>query len=158
MKIMSDMYGAVRSNEFQVKNVEAFKTWFGNYIFGDATEFWVDKLNDDGSGTVSFGGEEQYPSAYPKFKKYDVDDGLEPNENDYYDIEDVHDLDGWADELKVHLADGEVFQVVAGGNEKMRYVAYSELLIAKDIEKPVWINVYTDDSRDAMLKRMKMHG
>ena len=34
---MSDMYGAVRSNEFTVKNVEAFRTWFDGYIFGEQT-------------------------------------------------------------------------------------------------------------------------
>lgn len=155
---MADMYGAMRSNEFRVKNVEAFRAWFENYIFGDETAFWVDKLNDDGSGTVSFGAEEQYPSAYPRFKKYDVEDGLVPDEDDDYDIEGVPDLDAWAEELKAHLADGEVFQVVAGGNEKMRYVAYSELLVAKDIEKPVWISVYTDDDQETLRKRVLTHG
>ncbi len=36
---MADMYGALRSNEFKVKNVKAFQTWFEQYIFGDNTEF-----------------------------------------------------------------------------------------------------------------------
>lgn len=154
---MADMYGAVRSNEFRVKNVEAFRTWFDKYNFGNEIVFWVDKLNDDGSGTVSFGGEEAYPSAHPSYKAYDVDDGVTPNEDDYYDIVAVPDLDVWADELKAHLADGEVFQVVAGGNEKMRYVAYSELLVAKDLPKPVWICVYTDDDQETLRKRMEAY-
>lgn len=152
---MADMYGAVRSNEFKVKNVKAFWEWMSNYIFGNEIEFWDDKIEEDGSGVVSFGGEEQYPTAYPRFKMYE--DPEAAGEDDWYDVEEVHDLDAWAEELKAHLADGEIFQVVAGGNEKMRYVAYSELLVAQDIDRPVWISVFTDDDRITMRKRMEAY-
>lgn len=150
---MSDMYGAVRSNSFKVKNVEAFRAWFDNFVFGNEIEFWVNETNEDGSGTVSFGGYEQYPTAYPRYRVYE--DPEATGEDDWFDIEEVPELDAWASELRMHLVDGEVFQVVACGNEKMRYVSYSELLVAQDIEKPVWTCVYTDDDQASLRKRMK---
>lgn len=149
---MSDMYGALRSNEFKVKNVEAFIKWFDDVIFGDEIEFWVDNKNDDGSGTVSFGGHEQYPTAYPRSKVYEDSEAMD-EDDDYYIVE-IPDLDTWATELREHLVTGEVFQVIAGGNEKLRYVGYSELIIAQDIDKPHFQVHYSDDSNDTLRERM----
>ena len=154
---MADMYGAVRSNEFRVKDVEAFKTWFEGYIFGDEIEVWVDTLNEDGSGTVSFGEAGQYPSAYPRIRVWNTDDGLPENEEDD-DWEAVEaDLDQFAMELRQHLVASEIFQVVAGGAEKLRYVGFTELLIAEDVDTVRWNIIYSDDSKEVLRDRL-MHG
>lgn len=144
---MADMYGALRSNEFKVKDVDAFKEWFFGYSFGDEIRLWVDQQNADGSGTVSFGGEEQYPNAYPMLKNHD-DDGF---------IEDTEEanLHVFADELRQHLLPGEVFHVIAGGAEKLRYVGFSELIIAEDVKEPSFQIFYSDDSHDTLRARMK---
>jgi len=58
---MADMYGAVRSNIFKVKDPDAFIQWFEeNVRFGDDIQIWKE---DDQA--VSFGGYEMYPSAWP---------------------------------------------------------------------------------------------
>lgn len=148
---MSDMYGALRSNEFKVKDVEAFKKWFEKYRFGEEVEVWGDITgmggSEDYSGTISFGGEEQYPNAYPMMA-IDEDDGFEEDTTEA-------DLQVFADELRQHLQPGEVFQVVAGGNEKLRYVGFSELIIAEDVEAPSFQAYYSDDNADSLRARMK---
>lgn len=143
---MADMYGAVRSNEFKVKDVEAFKTWFDEYSFGDEIEVW-----DEGENTVCFGGEEQYPSAYPMVIIYDKSD---PDDWVIEETEEA-DLQVFADELRQHLMPGEVFQVVAGGNEKLRYVGFAELIIAEDVESPSFQAYYSDDNNGNLRARMK---
>jgi hypothetical protein len=113
---MSDMYGAIRSNVFRVKDVAAFKEWFtAECYFGEEIELWED---DEG---VSFGGYEMYPSAYPRMVTEDADE-----------IDEVHpewDLDRFAEEFSAHLIEGEALVVVSGGNEKLRYVAAERLFV-----------------------------
>ena len=107
---MSDMYGAIRSNWFTVKDIEAFRDWFESEChFGYDVELWVE------DGKAAFGGYEQYPSAWPRY----VDDG---DTHDY-------DLEYFADLIRAHLADGEELRVLAAGNEKLRYVAASHLIV-----------------------------
>jgi hypothetical protein len=121
---MADMYGAVRSNVFKVKNVEAFKTWFNeNAYFGSEIEFWGDV-----DGGITFGGYEQYPSAYPR-KPYD--DDFEQEE---------WDLEAFATEVRKHLLPKEEFRVLAAGNEKLRYVAATHLAI--DDTTAVYTDLY----------------
>ncbi len=108
---MADMYGALCSNYFKVKDVKAFKTWFDGYWFGE-TVVWG--IGDD-EGFLSFGGYQQYPNAYPRV-------------NDDDEFPDA-DLEVFARELREHLCVGERLHVVAGGNEKLRYVAFSQLAI-----------------------------
>ena len=148
---MSDMYGALRSNEFLVKDVPLFKKWFEKYRFGDDIEIWT-HLNgmggpDDYSGKVTFGGEEQYPNAYPMVAIRDEDGDIEDTEE--------ADLQVFADELRQHLQPGEVFQVIAGGAEKLRYVGFSELIIAQDVEAPSFRTYYSDDDATTLRARMK---
>lgn len=143
---MSDMYGTVRSNEFRVRNVEAFKAWFFKYSFGDEIRVWVDQQNEDGSGTVSFGGEEQYPNAFPMVKIYDDDGYIE-------EVEEA-DLHKFVAELRAHLMPGEIFQVVASGAEKLRYVGFSELLAAEDSKNVRFHSVYSDDGADVLRERL----
>ena len=109
---MSDMYGAVRSNVFMVRDPAAFRDWFAQYRFGDDIELWQE------GEAFAFGGYEQYPSAHPKV---DVGEGELDEAN----------LDQFAAELRQHLQDGEVFLVVAAGHEKLRYVAYSEMIVRR---------------------------
>ena len=148
---MSDMYGAVCSNEFKVKNFVAFRDWFDEYIFGDETELWVIKAGEGADATVAFGSEEQYPTAYPRVKQFE--DPEATGEDDWYDLVEA-DLETFAKELREHLADREVFQVVAGGNEKLRYVGFSELIIAEDVPKPSFTTYYSDDTPDDLRARM----
>lgn len=114
---MADMYGAVRSNEFRVKDVVAFRAWFdGNVRFGHEIQTWF----EDG-GLCAFGGYEMYPSAYPMLQ-YDEDVDGDPE----------WDLNAFAEAIRPHLAEGEEFRVFAAGHEKLRYVAASHLIISHD--------------------------
>ena len=137
---MADMYGAVRSNIFKVKDVEKFKAWFATYHFGYEIELWVD---DEEERTIGFGGYEQYPSAYPRVM--DSEDG--PNDAD---------LHAFAEQLCEHLQEGEVFAVTAGGNEKLRYVSFDQLIIAQQHPKePLYERYSSDDANDVLLARVK---
>ena len=119
---MADMYGAIRSNEFQVKDPKAFKVWFeANVKFGEDIEFWNDYQDPN---TVSFGGHGQYPCAWPN--------QLSPiTEDDDYDLDDEQwDLDELAEEVRKHLCEGQEMRVLAAGHEKLRYVAATHLVIS----------------------------
>jgi len=135
---MADMYGALRSNIFTVNDVEKFKQWFAGYHFGDDIELFL----DEGESQVSFGGYEQYPSAYPR--RLDSD-GFPIDAN----------LEAFAAELCDHLAPGEVFSVTAGGNEKLRYVSFDRLIIAQEHPKdPLYEHYSSEDGNDVLLKRV----
>ena len=135
---MSDMYGAVRSNVFMVRDPAAFRDWFAQYRFGDDIELWQE------GEAFAFGGYEQYPSAHPKV---DVGEGELDEAN----------LDQFAAELRQHLQDGEVFLVVAAGHEKLRYVAYSEMIVRQDHDTPVFMARGSDDLRQAVIARHAGH-
>jgi hypothetical protein len=133
---MSDMYGTVLSNTFTVRDTAAFRAWFAGYYFGDAIELFI----DDGDCSLCFGGGEQYPSAYPR-----VRDG----EGEIYDA----DLSVFSAELCAHLADGEIFNVVAGGNEKLRYVAFSQLIIIQQCPDTPYFRCHSSDAdKEELLK------
>ena len=135
---MADMYGAVRSNSFKVKDVEKFKAWFAAYYFGYDIELWVD---DEQERILSFGGYEQYPSAH--LRRFDGDDVIDA------------DLQAFAEELCRHLEEGEVFSVTAGGHEKLRYVSFDQLIIAQQHPKdPLYEHYSSDDGNDVLLKRL----
>lgn len=137
---MADMYGAVRSNVFTVRDVARFKEWFAGYRFGDDIELFL----DEGERQVSFGGYEQYPSAYPRRLNAD---GFPIDAS----------LVAFAKELCEHLAPGEVFSVTAGGNEKLRYVSFDQLIIAQEHpQEPLYEHYSSDDGNDVLLKRL--HG
>lgn len=134
---MSDMYGAVRSNTFTVKDVEKFKAWFAGYHFGYEIELFI----REGEPDVSFGGYEQYPSAHPR--RFDGDDLIDA------------DLQAFAEDLCEHLEPGEVFSVTAGGHEKLRYVSLDQLIIAQEHPKePLYEHYSSDDGNDVLLKRL----
>lgn len=161
---MADMYGTILSNDFKVKDVVAFKKWFKEYHFGDETQIF-DRVEPDGSGTISFGSGEQYPNAYPRIpagrelsaeelEEMELeDDDLYPEDCISEDIEDA-DLETFAEELRKHLMPKEIFYVIAGGNEKLRYVLFQELIIAEDIpDVIIWENHCSDDDKDKLRKR-----
>ncbi len=161
---MADMYGTVLSNDFKVRDVAAFKEWFKKYTFGEESEIW-DKVEPDGSGTISFGSGEQYPQAYPRLPANGMlsNDELEAlglDDDDLYpedvvrEFDEEADLATFAEELRPHLMPGEIFYVVAGGAEKLRYVLFQELIIAEDISDVViWENHCTDADQDFLRKR-----
>ncbi|MEI7668607.1 MAG: hypothetical protein WCJ33_00815 [Pseudomonadota bacterium] len=132
---MSDMYGTVCSNDFKVKDVKAFTEWFNQFYFGDDIDISINEAEHE----ISFGGDVSYPSAYPRI--IDVDN----------EIEDV-DLSDFATELCQHLEEGEVFNLVAGGNEKLCYVAFSQLIIAQaHPEKPYFSESSSDSDKVKLL-------
>lgn len=116
---MSDMYGAVRSNKFKVLDVEAFKEWFeADVKFGDGIEVWQYPDN-----AVAFGGYTMYPSAWPLIPGGE-DDDADPEWS----------LAAFAAAVRLHLAPGEEFRVLACGHEKLRYTAASHLKVTHDSE------------------------
>jgi len=133
---MADMYGALCSNTFTVKDIEKFKAWFAAYYFGSDIELFI---REEGRH-VSFGSYEQYPCAHPR--RYDEDD----------DLIDA-DLETFAKELCEHLEAGEVFTVLAGGNEKLRYVSFDQLIIAQEHpDKPYYEHYSSDDDNGRLIK------
>jgi hypothetical protein len=134
---MADMYGAVCSNTFTVKDLERFQSWFEHYSFGGEIQLFIRAEERQ----VSFGGYEQYPSAHPR--RFDAD-GFPTDA----------DLQAFAEELCNHLEPGEVFSVTAGGNEKLRYVSFDQLIIAQEHPKdPLYEHYSSDDGDDVLLKR-----
>jgi hypothetical protein len=133
---MADMYGAVRSNWFKVKDIEAFKTWFKSSVrFGDDIEVWTEQQREGADVVVGFGGVEQYPNAYPMtIPRCNL-----PLDHPDYDADDCDsyewDLEAFAAEVREHLQDGEEFRVLAAGNEKLRYVQATHLVITHDSAK-----------------------
>ena len=121
-------YGVISSNEFKVKDMVAFLTWFKQYHFGDRIQIW-----GVAERTVSFRGYEPNASAYPR----------QIIEDDVYGdhIESV-DLATFAREFAEHLEPGEAVNIVAGSNEDSRYVSYDQLVIAADYpDRPVYREV-----------------
>lgn len=122
---MADMYGAVRSNKFKVKDVEVFKEWFKkNVLFGCDIQVWVYSEN-----TVCFGGCEQYPNAYPNVPAVDEDSFVEP-----------WDLEEFAEAVREHLLPGEELRVLAAGHKKLRYVGATYLVVTH--EKVTFTDLY----------------
>ena len=135
---MADMYGIVRSNDFKVKDPAKFRAWFEeSCVFGTEIELWEDEGN-----IFSFGGDEQYPSAYPRMPAADPDDNPDADPEACRGTPDW-ELDAFADAIRRHLARGETFQVVSGGAEKLRYVG-AQVLIVPPEGKPVFLSLYSD--------------
>ena len=140
---MADMYGSILSSHFRVKDTEAFWEWLKHYSFGSCNvEFYV---SDPEQKLVSFGSADaQYPSAYPQKNVYDE------NSEDM-ELEDI-DINVFAKEFCEHLQDGEIVNIVAGGNEKLRYVSFDQLVISQaHPDKPFCRSVCTDDSKEYCL-------
>lgn len=136
---MADMYGAICSNTFTVKDVAKFREWFEGYHFGDEIELFVREEERH----VSFGSYESYPCAHPRMLD------SEGFANDA-------DLAKFAEELCEHLEPGEVFSVTAGGNEKLRYASFDQLIVAQEHPKePLYEHYSSDDGNDVLLKRIR---
>lgn len=128
---MADMHGAVRSNYFKVKDPEAFKAWFDQSVrFGDNIQLFIepelifDNSNfsaepTEGDIRCTLAGYEMYPSAFPG----------KPQDEDDSDPSTTWDLDDFAAIMRTHLLPDETFRVLAAGNEKLRYVAATHLII-----------------------------
>lgn len=124
---MADMYGAVRSDWFCVKDPDKFRLFFDKYKFGSEIEIWQNK---EDPSCFAFGGEEQYPSAFPQIE---TEDGFEDA-----------DLEQFCKEMQTHLKENERFVVVAAGNEKLRYVACNVLFVSnKGFD---WFSISSDSA------------
>jgi hypothetical protein len=133
------MYGAIRSNDFRVRNPAEFRRWFEeNVTFGQGVELWSDVPRIGASDVFCFGADAQYPMAHPQHPVEDSDSDQEP-----------WDLDEFAEALRLHLVEGEYLHVVAGGAEKLRYVGFTELLITADVVQ--WRVAYSDDEATSLL-------
>ena len=68
---MADMYGAIKSNEFKVKDADYFEQWFlANVSFGNDITIYRE-VDKEGITSFMFGNPDAYyPNAYPK-KAYD---------------------------------------------------------------------------------------
>jgi hypothetical protein len=129
---MSDMYGAVKSNTFKVKDPNTFEAWFTTHVrFGENIQLWRDT-----SDSFSFGGYEQYPVAFPNTPWSDDKDSTE------------WDLEEFGKEMAKRLADDSYLQVIAGGNEKLRYVSFSILIIFPNGEAKFKVFSSDDDHRE----------
>jgi hypothetical protein len=124
---MADMYGAMRSNWFKVKDPEAFRAWMrANVNFNGGYEIWIE---DEG---VAIGSETQYPNAWPNtLPACDLPEE-HPDYDPYDGDTDAWDLEEFAAEIRKHLEPGEEFRVLAAGNEKLRYVSATHLIVTHD--------------------------
>lgn len=128
---MADMYGALCSNYFKVKDPDAFKKWFDKSVrFGDDTHLYIapqllfdanDVTAEPTLGPVRciLRGYEMYPNAFPGW----------PQTEDESDT-DGWDLDAFAAIMRTHLLPDETFRLLAVGNEKLRYVQATHLIIS----------------------------
>jgi hypothetical protein len=128
---MADMYGALCSNHFKVKDPDAFKKWFDESVrFGDDTQLYIapELLFDANDVTAepilgpvccTLKGHEMYPNAYPG--RPQTDDDNDPV---------CWDLDEFAAIMRTHLLPDETFRLLAVGNEKLRYVQATHLIIS----------------------------
>jgi hypothetical protein len=127
---MSSMYGAVSSDWFEVRDVEAFKAFFETYVlFGDEIEIFI---HPEKKNFVAFGGYEEYPYAHPRC---DMDIAEDAPEHYVFEDEDDGlsvgwDLDSFADAMREHLVANEQLKVVAAGNNDLRYVGASMLIVS----------------------------
>ena len=136
---MSEMIGALLSSAFHVKSERAFRAWLETYYFGENLRFFTaPSSRDDRKGVrIGFGSEERYPLAYPRMN----DAGPDHPEHSEADLE------RFAAGLRAHLLPDEIVYVVAGGNEKLRYVGFTELAVSHDQIR--YRHTWSDDLRCA---------
>lgn len=131
---MSSMYGAVRSDWFEVRDIEAFKSWFETYVsFGDEIEIFI---HPEKKNCVAFGGYEECPSARPRCDSDAADTA--PKHYVFEDDDDglyvSWDLDSFADEMREHLVENEQLKVVATCHEGHKgpcYVGAQMLIVTR---------------------------
>jgi len=158
---VADEYGAVVSNDVKVKDVLAFTRLVQSVDWGDSSVevFASDKHGDDRDpltaepGTVSFGGYEQYPHAVPSIP-YNLDD----DEDVVKDEDRELDLDDFVRKMKALLEPGEILNVFACGNEKLRYTESSQFIIPADGEDFAIFHNGSDVSQDQLLDLLALRG
>lgn len=151
---MADMYGAVCSNDFQVRDVEAFKALFDEYSFGGDVEVWA----EEGSDVVSFGGYEQYPDAFPVKREHEDEcsSAVLPDRPCDCAYEEEDATQEFAAKVRELMKPGEILHVVAAGNEKLRYVGCTELIVGADFPEFVVGFYYSDQPKSELEKRLRV--
>ena len=136
---MAFMRGGFRSNNFRVKDGAAFKDWVTAYSWNADQPEWV-FINSD--GTVHLYGTAEFPNARPRV--------FDQTSAEWKDA----DLAGFAIGLRGHLAEGEVFFLIAGGAEADRYTGYSELGVGH--HSRYYRAAFSDDTAGEIRARMAL--
>lgn len=117
---MANYQCTTRTNYFHVKNEDAFVEFMSRaYGSEDSIDLWTDKDND---GKKVFG-----------FGCYGGIAGLKGDDYDAegYD-EDDYNFDAFVDGLQAHVAENDAIIIKEAGNEKMRYVVGSVLVVTSE--------------------------
>lgn len=108
---MANYECVTRSNYFRVKDPEAFKEFMSRVYGGDAIDLWENKQEDD---TLLFGF-----GVFGDICGYCAADG---------DDEDG-DYEAFCAELQKYVAEDDAIIILESGNEKLRYVTGSAVII-----------------------------
>jgi len=115
---MANYECVTRSNYFRVKDPEAFRKFMARVYGSDKVNLWEKKDKEDRLvfGFGLFGGISGY-----KAEEADDDD----------DLEEYTDYDVFLDGLQQHIAADDAVIIVEGGNEKLRYIIGSAVVVTK---------------------------
>ena len=112
---MANYYGSARSNEFRVKDIDAFKKAAAEINVG----VWVD---DPAAGLVSAYSEDPDGAGWPSWVYRELPEDAPDDVDEYVEV----DLAAF---VAPHLADGSVAIFFEAGAEKLRYVVGTALAV-----------------------------
>lgn len=115
---MANYESCIRTNYFHVNDPEEFKKYMRR-VYGteDSVELWEEK-DSDGNPVFGFGTMGGIGGVYPEVESTE-------------DIEDS-DYDTVINDLHTFVADGDAIIILECGNEKLRYIVGSAIVITKD--------------------------
>lgn len=136
---MANYYGTTRTNYFHVKDADAFRSFMSKVVVDeDSIHLWED-TDRDGNLVFGFGCYGSILGLPPE----DVDD-----ENDFdFDF----DYDEFIDKLSEHLVKGDAAIIVEIGNEKLRYLTGSAMIVTENDSEYLDINVMAAERAAQML-------
>lgn len=136
------MFGAIHSNEFQVRDVDAFFDWLEAENISWCAEDERGLIRVLAGDRLKFHGKARYPNALPK-TWFEQSEEWKPV--------DVH---GFCAGLRRHLAPGAVACIMAGGPELDYYLGFSELIVTGGDH--VYQHAFTDDTDEQIVARLKV--
>ena len=135
------MLGTVQSNEFKVRDVEAFFAWLEDKGYSWCTEDEDREVLASPKGIIEIQGKAWYPCAVPKL--YD------PIEEIWNPV----DSEIFACEFQQHLVDDGVVLILAVGASGSSHTGYSELMISRETFH--YGHVFTDDTDEEIKTRLQ---
>lgn len=135
---MANYCCATRTNYFRVKEPEAFKKFMNN-VYTDEGDLDVWEEEKDGHTVFGFGGYCQI-LGMPIY--------TDTNNNDYPDD---FDYDEFINGLADHVADDDAVIVLESGNEKLRYVVGSALVVTSKDSRYLEISALAANAAAEML-------